>query len=307
MPDHYFTAEPTSKSDVREISVEMPEGKYVFCTDSGVFSRDGLDPGSRLLIESAPALCGRVLDLGCGWGPVGVILARRNPQCRVVLSDVNQRAVETARGNLLRNGIQNAQCAVSDGLCGLEGEFDHILLNVNMKSMKFDNFWINQTYERAVIFGCVYYILSMDSDYPESSLKKIGSLILDERDKAYFNVFKNAADKARDLKETEIVQGADVVQQNVEASDGKRIILADKRYSDFTRIVQAMIQDGYFTHADKSAVTATEVGEMMLKLLGVSTSWKSMLQKAFSRDNPMKTFDNLRDAAQSYWQKRANI
>jgi len=185
--------------------------------------------------------------------------------------------------------------------------FDNILLNANTKSMQFDNFWINQTYERAVIFGCVYYILSMDSDYPESSLKKIGSLIHDERDKAYFNVFKNVADKARDLKETEIVQGADVVQQNVEASDGKRIILADKRYSDFTRIVQAMIQDAYFTHADKSAVTATEVGEMMLKLLGVSTSWKSMLQKAFSRDNPMKTFDNLRDAAQSYWQKRANI
>lgn len=185
--------------------------------------------------------------------------------------------------------------------------FDNILLNLNTKSMQFNNFWINQTYERAVIFGCVYYILSMDSDYPESSLKKIGSLIHDERDKAYFNVFKNAADKARDLKETEIVQGADVVQQNVEASDGKRIILADKRYSDFTRIVQAMIQDAYFTHADKSAVTATEVGEMMLKLLGVSTSWKSMLQKAFSRDNPMKTFDNLRDAAQSYWQKRANI
>ena len=136
MPDHYFTAEPTSKSDVREISVEMPEGKYVFCTDSGVFSRDGLDPGSRLLIESAPALCGRVLDLGCGWGPVGVILARRNPQCRVVLSDVNQRAVETARGNLLRNGVQNAQCAVSDGLCGLEGEFDHILLNPPIRAGK---------------------------------------------------------------------------------------------------------------------------------------------------------------------------
>ncbi len=62
-----------------------------------------------------------------------------------------------------------------------------------------------------------------------------------------------------------------------------------------------MISDGYFRHADKSSVTATEVGEMMLKLVGVGTEWKSMLQKAFSRDNPMKTFDNLRDAAQSYW------
>ena len=185
--------------------------------------------------------------------------------------------------------------------------FDRIYVNTDGKSMQFDNFWINKTYERAVIFGCVYYILSMDGDCPESTLKKIGSLIKEERDKAYFNVFKDAADRTREQKKLENVQGTDVVQQNMEASDGKRIILADKRNSDFTRIIQAMFQEGYFCHADKSAVTATEVGEMMFKLVGVATEWKSMLQKAFSRDNPMKTFDNLRDAAQSYWQKRAKI
>ena len=136
MPDHYFTATPASKSDVREITVNMPEGAYRFRTDSGIFSRDGLDPGSRLLIESTPPLSGRALDLGCGWGAVGVIIARRNPGCQVVLSDVNQRAVDTARGNLALNRVSNASCAVSDGLTGLDGQFDHILLNPPIRAGK---------------------------------------------------------------------------------------------------------------------------------------------------------------------------
>lgn len=123
-----------------------------------------------------------------------------------------------------------------------------------------------------------------------------------EKDKPYFNVFNDVVDKNSQQTGT-----TDIVNSNLAAADGKRIVLAKNRNSDYTRIVRAMIQDGYFCHADKSAVTATEVGEMMLKLVGVGTEWKSMLQKAFSRDNPLKTFDNLRDAAQSYWQERAKI
>jgi len=137
MPDYYFTASPTSKSDVRDITVTMPEGEYRFQTDSGVFSRDGLDPGSRLLIENMPRMeSGRILDLGCGWGAVGTILGRRNPGCRIVCSDVNERAVETARGNLKRNGVFNGECHVSDGLTALEGQFDQIALNPPIRAGK---------------------------------------------------------------------------------------------------------------------------------------------------------------------------
>lgn len=99
----------------------------------------------------------------------------------------------------------------------------------------------------------------------------------------------------------------DIAENNRAASDGKRIVLAKNRNSDFTRIVQAMVTDGYFQHADKSDVTATEVGKMMLELFSVNTEWKSMLQKAYSRDNPLKTFDRLRDAAQKYWSDRCHL
>lgn len=186
--------------------------------------------------------------------------------------------------------------------------FDNVYLNTNSKSRDFRNFWVNQTYERAVIFGCVYYILSFEESFPQQHLQKIEGLIA-EKDLPYFNVFKDAANRvlAQRQSASEDEQQEDIIQSNLDAGDGKRIILADRRGSDFTRIVQAMVEDGYFCHADKSEVTATEVGEMWLRFMGVATEWKSMLQKAFNRDKPLKTFDQLRDAAQSYWQKRANI
>ena len=72
MTQHYFTSNPQSAHDERAIQVELAGVRADFCTDAGVFSRDGLDFGSRLLIETVyPLLHGRVLDMGCGWGAIG--------------------------------------------------------------------------------------------------------------------------------------------------------------------------------------------------------------------------------------------
>ena len=78
MNDHYYTVEPTSAHDLRQIHVEVAGVTADFTTDAGVFSRDGLDTGTRVLLEALPALHGRVLDLGCGWGAVGVVLGKRD-------------------------------------------------------------------------------------------------------------------------------------------------------------------------------------------------------------------------------------
>jgi len=77
--------------------------------------------------------------------------------------------------------------------------------------------------------------------------------------------------------------------------------------SNFARVVQAMVSARYFKRANGDETNATEVGGMLLKLFGVSNTWKSVLQKAFSRENPLKTFDELRDAGQKYWEGRAGI
>ena len=112
-------------------------GQELRCTtDAGVFSRDGLDMGTRVLLEALPPLQGRVLDLGCGWGPVGVALGRCEPALEILMTDVNARAVELAARNLRANGVQNARAAQSDGFARVDGDFDAIVLNPSIRTGK---------------------------------------------------------------------------------------------------------------------------------------------------------------------------
>lgn len=135
MGDHYYTEVPGSAHDERAVTVRALGQELTFLTDAGVFSRDGLDRGTELLLEALPALSGRVLDLGCGWGAVGVSLAKRYPACRVTMSDVNRRALDLAAKNAQSNGAR-AQCVQSDGLDAVEGPFDLIVTNPPIRAGK---------------------------------------------------------------------------------------------------------------------------------------------------------------------------
>ena len=135
MPDYYYTQEPASAHKERSITARALGLTLSFETDAGVFSKNELDPGSRLLIESMGALSGRVLDLGCGWGPVGTFLSLANPQAQLVMSDVNERALDLARRNLKNNGAK-AEVVASDGFAALEGTFDHVVTNPPIRAGK---------------------------------------------------------------------------------------------------------------------------------------------------------------------------
>ena len=131
MNEFYYSAEPTSAHAEREIEIEALGVRSRCLTDAGVFSRDGLDTGTRAMLE----LHGRVLDLGCGWGPVGVTLARKYPECEIVMTDVNHRAVELSRRNLARNGAK-AEVVQGDGFESVTGMFDFILTNPPIRAGK---------------------------------------------------------------------------------------------------------------------------------------------------------------------------
>ncbi len=135
MPDYYYTQEPASAHKERSITARVLGLTLSFETDAGVFSKNELDPGSRLLIESMGALSGRVLDLGCGWGPVGTFLSLANPQAQLVMSDVNERALDLARRNLKNNGAA-AEVVESDGFESIEGTFDHVVTNPPIRAGK---------------------------------------------------------------------------------------------------------------------------------------------------------------------------
>ena len=135
MSDHYYTENPASAHDEREVRVCALGNALTFTTDAGVFSRDGLDRGTQALLETLPALSGRVLDLGCGWGAVGVALGKKYPALEIVMTDINQRAVDLARRNLARNGVA-AEVVQGDGFENVAGEFDAIITNPPIRAGK---------------------------------------------------------------------------------------------------------------------------------------------------------------------------
>jgi 16S rRNA (guanine1207-N2)-methyltransferase len=110
MSEHYFTEHPKSKLNFGVVRAYFRSRLFEFVTASGVFSKTRIDPGTRLLIEEMllPEK-GRILDLGCGYGPVGIAAATFNPNLQVVMADVNERAVWLARKNAKRNFLENVE------------------------------------------------------------------------------------------------------------------------------------------------------------------------------------------------------
>jgi 16S rRNA (guanine1207-N2)-methyltransferase len=105
---HYFDPEPSSRSHEREVTLVLPDVSLQFRTDSGVFAAERVDAGTKLLLLEGPApdpSSGPLLDLGCGYGPIAITLAKRCPDATVWAVDVNERARELCRLNAAANGV----------------------------------------------------------------------------------------------------------------------------------------------------------------------------------------------------------
>jgi len=137
MTEHYYSANPTSAHRERTFSANLLGNACVFITDSGVFSRGAVDAGTELLIETLGAreLSGKFLDLACGWGPVGIAMAKRDPRLSVTMTDINSRAVELARKNAAANGAR-ADILCGDGLSALPSDFSVIAVNPPIRAGK---------------------------------------------------------------------------------------------------------------------------------------------------------------------------
>ncbi len=137
---HYYDQNPTAEHQVIELKVRINGQDFQFQTDSGVFSRSRLDYGSELMIETVindqKKLKGRLLDLGCGYGPVGIIMKRLFPAAEVVLCDINERALGLARKNARQNQVQYIDILQSDGLQKVTGQFDTIMTNPPIRAGK---------------------------------------------------------------------------------------------------------------------------------------------------------------------------
>jgi 16S rRNA (guanine1207-N2)-methyltransferase len=112
----YFTEQPTAAHRPGTVHVVLPDLHLELATDSGVFSPGRLDPGTRLLLETAPAppSGGDLLDLGSGYGPLALALAARAPGARIWAVDVNRRAIDLCQRNAAAAGLANVHCVPPD-------------------------------------------------------------------------------------------------------------------------------------------------------------------------------------------------
>ena len=116
MTEHYFSPQPGARHRPGLVRVVLPDLYLELATDAGVFSPARLDPGTRLLLDEAPAPppAGDLLDLGCGYGPIACALATRSPGATVWAVDVNERALELCARNAAAAGLTNVRCVTPD-------------------------------------------------------------------------------------------------------------------------------------------------------------------------------------------------
>ena len=116
--DHYFTARPASAADQRSRAVRLAGRDVTVRTAGGIFSPDGLDKGTAVLLREVPAPppTGDLLDLGCGWGPIAIALGLLSPEATVWAVDVNERALDLARANAAALGLADFRASRPDGI-----------------------------------------------------------------------------------------------------------------------------------------------------------------------------------------------
>ncbi len=130
--EHYFSKDPKVKSNKQQFTYELEGFTLTFTYDHGVFSMGSQDKGSELLVKTFikenPSLKGKVLDLGTGYGFIGVSLKKLCPAIELTMTDINSRAVELAKENIAQNNL-SANIFESDGFENIDQDFDYILLN----------------------------------------------------------------------------------------------------------------------------------------------------------------------------------
>ena len=129
MAEHYFTKKPTSDLRTTTLHAHLRGHDLAFISGSGVFSKTKIDRGSEVLIKYAEVNGDeKMLDLGCGYGPIGISMNRAYPRLDVTCSDINERAVMLTKTNAKSNKV-DITTKQSDGFEKIKENFDIIFLN----------------------------------------------------------------------------------------------------------------------------------------------------------------------------------
>ncbi|EOS59030.1 class I SAM-dependent methyltransferase [Paenibacillus barengoltzii] len=178
MADHYYASQPTAAHDRKTWDTVLRGQSYRFVSDAGVFAKGGVDFGSRTLIEAMDIpQDAEVLDVGCGYGPIGLAAARLATKGHVTMIDVNSRAVELAKENAAANGVNNITVLESDLFSALDNrKFDVVLTNPPIRAGKATVHAIFEgAYERLRSGGSLWVVIQKKQGAP-SAKEKLESL-----------------------------------------------------------------------------------------------------------------------------------
>jgi len=193
MAEQYFSKQPQSKSHPTTWQSNIAGETYTFTSDEGVFSKKTVDFGSRLLIETYedPGVEGDLLDLGCGYGPIGITLARSYEERQIVMVDINERAVALAKENAVTNGVTNVHITQSNQFEQIQGrKFAAILTNPPIRAgKKLIHEMFEKSAESLVEQGELWIVIQKKQGAP-SAQKKLEELFSDvqivARKKGYY-------------------------------------------------------------------------------------------------------------------------
>lgn len=160
---HYFDETPETNSQIREISFSLFDKTYTYYTDNGVFSKSKIDEGSYIFLKVLLPLhlMGKILDLGCGYGPIGLTIAQNSKEARVDLADINSRALALASKSSERLSLNKRVTILhSDIYEKIEGPYDSIVVNPPIRAGKVVTYSMySGAYQRLIDGGSLYIVI----------------------------------------------------------------------------------------------------------------------------------------------------
>ena len=189
--NHYYTDNKDLRSERKEFTYYFDNEVFRFTTDNGVFSKEGVDYGSYILIRTVYKrdLGSSLLDLGSGYGPIGIVLKRFQPQLQVEMAEVNSRAVELSILNNRNNHTEDIKVHLCEDILTLDHSFDTIVLNPPIRAGKTVIYGLYEKAHEMLNENGHLYIVIRKAQGAMSSMKKLETLFENvtviEKDKGY--------------------------------------------------------------------------------------------------------------------------
>lgn len=194
MPDHYYSQKPQSEFTKETKQFTIRDRSYTFTMSSGVFSKHGIDFGTKLLIEQfhPPEVQGDFLDLGCGYGPIGIVLADQFKDRNVWMVDINERAVLLAKQNAEKNNVE-VTVRESDGFENIaDHQFAAIITNPPIRAGKKVIFHLFSQSEAHLVQGGELWVVVQKKQGAPSVIKYLTSIFSEvkviARKKGYYMI-----------------------------------------------------------------------------------------------------------------------